>query len=158
MEQQKQMEFFVKNNGIFSNEDVKYIKLLLDKIDNENHPALKKDYHKIFNTCRLIKRILLVSAIVCALITTSLIAVTAMDIDHFSHSLSRENYEILYGDDPTYRSYEHWKHEMISLQKDGYIPCYAYGTIMLICLVLSFIISPSKYAFRVFKEEFESKS
>ena len=149
MEQQKQMEFFVKNNGIFSNEDVKYIKLLLDKIDNENHPALKKDYDKIFNTCRLIKRIL---------ITTSLIAVTAMDIDHFSRSLSRENYEILYGDDPTYRSYEHWKHEMISLHKDGYIPCYAYGTIVLICLVLSFIISPSKYAFRVFKEEFESKS
>ena len=41
MEQQKQMEFFVKNNGIFSNEDIKYIKLMLDTIDNENHPALK---------------------------------------------------------------------------------------------------------------------
>lgn len=131
---------------------------MLDKIDNENHPALIKKYQKIFRTCRLIKRILLVGAIVCAVITASLIALTATDIDHFSRSLSRENYEILYGDDPTYHSYEHWKYEMISLQKDGYNPCYVYGIIMLVCLVLSFIISPSKYAFKVFKEEFESKS
>ena len=157
MEQQKQMEFFVKNNGIFSNEDIKYIKLMLDKIDNENHPALKKDYHKIFNTCRQIKRVLLVCAIIAALITTSLVAVTAMDIQHSSSTLTRNNYEIWYSDDPSYSSYEHWRYEQKEMMKSGYDICYIYGALMLISLATYLIISPNKYAFKAFKKEFESQ-
>jgi hypothetical protein len=75
--------------------------------------------------------VLLVCAIISALITTSLVAVTAIDIQHYSSILTRNNYELLYSDDPTYHSYEHWKYKMTNLQKDGYSPCYVYGTIML---------------------------
>lgn len=154
MKQEKKKEFLIKNNGVFNNEDVEQIELMLDKIDNENHPVLQKDYRNMFKIVSIIKRGILVVAIISTVITAILFVLAATEYESMMANATIENYNTWKRGGYNY-SFNTYYHDMKRAASYGYIPASTYAIVTILLYTAFFFVSPQKITHKALKKEFD---